>query len=115
MSFKNLAIFAVVAAGVCFLASSALNAQERQECARWMNEARESVGWYSLDWQRAQCHAYGVTLPDMAEYIERLKTDAPETLRAPMREEFTDEAHYQKAADRFEAFGYWATEPQDWK
>ena len=63
MSLKNVALFAIVAAGICFLGHAALNASERQECARWSRESKEISAWYATDWQIEQCKAHGVTLP----------------------------------------------------
>lgn len=75
---------AIFALGVAFIAtfglifSRAIRAQEHQECVRWMYEAEGRAAWYSTEWQQAQCRVYGITLPDAAKYMERLKEEAPD-------------------------------------
>lgn len=48
-------------------------------------------------------------------HMLRLALEAPETLREPVRSEFTDEEHYRIALARFMVKGNWASEPQDWQ
>ena len=92
-----------------------LTAQERQECNRWVHQASAGYAFTSADWQRAQCHAYGITLPDKASYIETLKREAPETLTAPLRSDFMDQYSFNAALARFHALGYCATEASDYQ
>ena len=73
MSFKKLGVFALVSAGLCLIISAGLNASERQECNRWMHEAEGRASWYSTTWQRSQCHAHGIILPDEGKTIESLE------------------------------------------
>ena len=43
-------------------------------------------------------------------YLESLKREAPETLKAPMPKAFNTSANYQAAMKKFKSRGNWATE-----
>ena len=113
MKLSHVVAGALLIAGIGGLIVSTVHAQERQECATWTREASSIARWYSTDWQRAQCHAYGVNLPDEARYIEVLRVEAPETLIAPTREQFADQQSYEKAQTRFKFLGYWGQDQGD--
>lgn len=56
---------ALFALGAGLLLTHSVKAGERAECARWVQEAKGRMSvWYSTDWQREQCHTYGIVLPD---------------------------------------------------
>ena len=40
--------------------SGAIRAYENAECLTWLDQQRDYPGWYSTDWQRAQCIQYGI-------------------------------------------------------
>jgi len=55
---------AVLLGAVLYVLAVAVDKEELAECAKWQEQAREYVGWYSTNWQREQCRAHGIELPE---------------------------------------------------
>lgn len=50
----------------------------------------------------------------MDSHTATLQREAPETLKAPMRNSFINQQSYQKANDRYRRYGHWDTpDPKD--
>lgn len=110
MKTSSVIWFLVLSSLFAWIISAGLNAQEIQECNRWIYEAQGRKNWYSTELQRAQCHAHGITLPDVPAYLNYLKLQDPVTLLPPVRSDFYTESNYQHVKKRFEMLGYWAAE-----
>lgn len=59
----SIVIISVVCVSFFLAVNKGLGNSERIECEKWQKQADEFPGWYSLDWQREQCKAHGITLP----------------------------------------------------
>jgi len=63
---KPLQAAAIVGAIVFFtwILSIGWSKNEVVECHKWLAESREFSLWYSTNWQREQCKAHGLELPE---------------------------------------------------
>jgi len=57
---------AIIGSSIFFtwILSMVLSKNEIVECNKWLAESREYPLWYSTDWQREQCKAHGLELPE---------------------------------------------------
>lgn len=62
-ALEGLAIVAAIA-GLGYALAIGWSKNEVVECEKWLAESSQFAGWYSTDWQREQCKAYGYTLPE---------------------------------------------------
>ena len=57
---------AIIGSSIFFtwILSMVLSKNEIVECNKWLAESREYPLWDATDWQREQCKAHGLELPE---------------------------------------------------
>lgn len=57
---KVLIFWVGVFVAMVFVFNIAIERMERSECVGWLEDQTKFDGWFSVDWQKDQCKAYGI-------------------------------------------------------